>query len=216
MELLDAIESQMIANRLPLVGVSIAAVPHANTPVVLTLHWHGFIEHTLAPESTETVRYEPVPSSSLQINQRWDTFEDLDYAALEVAWELGAWDLARTEARPVHRPGSETSESVACMNVFGLPPIAIDGQPLTVAEVPDGEDLIECAGRSGYLNWLFRPVRGGLWEVPPDDLTLEPGGYRNPTCPELSKPMADTRWITKPRKVVYQLGRSERIPLLRH
>ena len=33
MQLLDCIETQLISNRLPLVGVSVAAVPYANTPV---------------------------------------------------------------------------------------------------------------------------------------------------------------------------------------
>jgi ATP-dependent protease HslVU (ClpYQ) peptidase subunit len=42
MELLDRIETQLISNRLPLVAITVAAVPYANTPVVLTLHWHGF------------------------------------------------------------------------------------------------------------------------------------------------------------------------------
>jgi hypothetical protein len=69
MHLLDLIETQQVSNRLPLVAVSMAAVPYANTPVVLALHWHGFIEHTLAPVVTATtVRYESVPSSVLQVN----------------------------------------------------------------------------------------------------------------------------------------------------
>ena len=38
MQLIDLIETQLVSNRLPLVAVSLAAVPHANTPVVLTLH----------------------------------------------------------------------------------------------------------------------------------------------------------------------------------
>ena len=37
MQLLDHIETQLISNRLPLVAVTLAAVPYANTPVVLTL-----------------------------------------------------------------------------------------------------------------------------------------------------------------------------------
>ena len=44
MELLEQIESQLISNRLPLVAVTVAAVPYANTPIVLGLHWHGFVE----------------------------------------------------------------------------------------------------------------------------------------------------------------------------
>jgi len=40
MELLERIETQLVSNRLPLVAITVAAVPYANTPVVLTLHWH--------------------------------------------------------------------------------------------------------------------------------------------------------------------------------
>ena len=84
MQLLDCIETQLISNRLPLVGVSVAAVPHANTPVVLTLHWHGFVETKLADVTdANVVAYQPVPSSALQVNDRWDRLEDLEHAILE-------------------------------------------------------------------------------------------------------------------------------------
>lgn len=208
MQLLDTIETQLIANRLPLVGVSVAAVPYANTPVVLTLHWHGFVETKLADVTdANVVAYQPVPSSALQVNERWDRFEELEHAVLDVAWELGSWDLARREAPPFIRPGSSAQESVECMGAFGTIPVTIDGQPPVVAEVPDGEDLIGTAGRSGYLQWIFRPVRGGLWAEVAEDVTLEKGGYRNPPCPHLSTP-------PKPgasRRVVYQFGRCDRL-----
>src|ERR1700752_1166706 len=75
MELLDRIETQLISNRLPLVAITVAAVPYANTPVVLTLHWHGFVETRLADVTdANVVAYQPVPSSALQINDRWDRF----------------------------------------------------------------------------------------------------------------------------------------------
>ena len=48
MQLLDRIETQLVSNRLPLVGITLAAVPYANTPVVLTMHWHGFVEIRLS------------------------------------------------------------------------------------------------------------------------------------------------------------------------
>jgi len=208
MQLLDGIEPQLIANRLPLVGVSVAAVPYANTPVVLTLHWHGFVETRLADVTdANVVAYQPVPSSALQVNDRWDRFEDLEHAVLDVAWELGSWDLARHEAPPFIRPGSNAQESLECMGAFGQLPIAIEGQSPIVAEVPDGEELIDTAGRSGYVQWMFRPVRGGVWAEVAEDLTLEQGGYRNPPCPVLSAP-------TRPgasRRVVYQLGRCHRL-----
>src|SRR6476469_382781 len=107
MHLLDRIETQLISNRLPLVAITVAAVPYANTPVVLTLHWHGFVETRLAQVSdANLVAYQTVPSSALQINERWDGIAQLENEVLDVAWELGSWDLARMEAPPFVRPGA--------------------------------------------------------------------------------------------------------------
>ena len=92
------------------------------------------------------------------------------------------------------------------MGAFGSLPLSIDGQPPIVAEVPDSNELIEAASRSGYVQWLFRPVRGGVWAEVAEDVTLQEGGYRNPPCPVLASPCA----LGRPRgarRVVYQLGR---------
>jgi hypothetical protein len=151
-----------------------------------------------------------VPSSALQINDRWDRLGDLENEVLDVAWELGAWDLARTEALPFVRPGATEQESLECMGAFGSMPVAIDGQAPVVAEVPDAGDLIEAASRSGYVNWLFRPVRGGVWSTVAEDQTLEEGGYRNPPCPYIATPTRMGR-SRRPRRVVYQFGRCTRI-----
>ena len=70
-------------------------------------------------EDSETLAYQSVPSSALQVNERWDRFDDLDHEALETAWELGAWNLERIEARPFSRPGADTSETVLGMHAFG-------------------------------------------------------------------------------------------------
>jgi hypothetical protein len=202
--LLEIIEDQLVANRLPLVGVTLAATPHTNTPVVLNLHWHGFVELKLAADG-ETVAWQPVPTSALQVNRRWDGLLDLEMDALETAWELGAWDLRRIEARPCGRPGAPTQEWLDCMTAFGTAPYAIDGESPVVAEVPDAEDLIEAASRAGYFRWQFRPVWNGLWKDVAEDATLEKGGYRNPSCPVMARPF-DGRGA---RTVVYQLGRKE-------
>jgi len=208
MQLLDCIETQIVSNRLPLMAVTMAAVPYANTPVVLQLHWHGFVETRLAEiESANAVAYQAVPSSALQLNERWDRFDELENAVLDVAWELGAWDLSRHEAPPFIRPGAECQESLECMGAFGVLPITLDGQPPVIAEVPDSEDLIEAAGRTGYVQWIFRPVHGGVWAEIAEDLTLQPGGYRNPPCPYLSAPTRPG----KARRVVYQFGRNDQL-----
>ena len=206
MSLLGLIETQIISNRLPLVAVTLAAVPHTNTPTVLTLHWHGFVELRLT-DDTNPVAYQSVPSSALQVNERWDHFNDLDNEALETAWELGAWNLERVEAQPFARPGADTHETVMGMHAFGASPLSIDGDSPIIADVPDSEDLIQSASRSGYVQWLFRPVRGGLWPESAEDITLEPGGYRNPPCPLLSKPVASAAFRANSRKVIYPFGR---------
>ena len=211
MDLLERIETQLVSNRLPLVGITIAAVPYANTPVVLLLHWHGFVETRLADVTDANVMaYLPVPSSALQINERWDGLAQLENEVLDVAWELGSWDLARTEALPFVRPGATHQESLECMSAFGSLPLAIEGQPPVVAEVPDAEDLIETASRSGYVQWVFRPVRGGVWAPVADDDTLEEGGYRNPPCPYVPSPTRVGR-TRRPRRIVYQFGRCARL-----
>lgn len=209
MHLLDRIETQLISNRLPLMAVSVAAVPYANTPVVLTLHWHGFVETRLAEvPDANVIAYQSVPSSALQLNERWDQFDELENELLDVAWELGSWDLARREAPPFVRPGADEQESLECMSAFGAIPVTIDGQPPVVAEVPDAEDLIGAAARSGYVQWLFRPVRGGVWAEVADDLTLEQGGYRNPPCPLVATD-TDIGRARRPRRIVYTLGRGK-------
>jgi hypothetical protein len=191
--------------------VTVAAVPYANTPVVLTLHWHGFVETRLADvEAANAVAYQPVPSSALQVNDRWDQLDVLENEVLDVAWELGSWDLARTEALPFVRPGGTEQESLECMGAFGSLPLSIDGQPPIVADVPDSTELIEAASRTGYVQWLFRPVRGGVWAEVAEDVTLQEGGYRNPPCPVLAAPCA----LGHPRgarRVVYQFGRCPRL-----
>src|SRR5262249_41190792 len=116
MELLDRIETQLVSNRLPLVAITVAAVPYANTPVVLTLHWHGFVEMKIAEVDDKScprggypranvVAYQAVPSSALQVNEYWNRLDELENSVLDVAWELGSWDLARVEALPFIRPG---------------------------------------------------------------------------------------------------------------
>ena len=210
MNLLDLVETQLISNRLPLVAVSLAAVPAANTPVVLTLHWHGFVEVKLT-EDSEAVGYQSVPSSALQVNERWDRFEDLENAALETAWELGAWGLERTEAKPFDRLGADAAETTCGMHAFGHSVLKIDGDSPFVADVPDADELVQAAARSGYIHWLFRPVRGGLWSEVTDDITLEPGGYRNPPCPVLAKPVEAPAHLPRSRRMHYAFGRSRRM-----
>jgi hypothetical protein len=184
MDLLEAISDQMTANSLPLVAITVAAVPCPDTPVILTLHWHGFVEEKIIDlEQAATVAYTPVPSSALQVNYRWKDLGTLDCAAMEAGWKLGAWDVARAERGGCVRPGAETSESIECLQAFGAFPFGLNGQQVVVSEAPDAEDLVNLAARRGYLMWMFRPVHRGIWADYANDATLHPDGTRTPPCP---------------------------------
>jgi hypothetical protein len=202
MKLLERIEDQISATGLPLVGITVAAVPCPDTPVILTLHWHGFLAGERR-EPASAPSFTPVPSSALQLNDRWRELAAVDRAAMEAAWALGAWDVARAERRACSRPGAPLVEELECLQAFGAFPFGTAGEnPMVVADAPDAEDLLHLATERGYLMWLFRPTRGGLWADYADDSTLSTQGRRPPPCPHRPiPPRCDGN-----RKMVYRFG----------
>ena len=184
MQFLERIEGQIAATGLPLVGVTLAAVPCPDTPIILTLHWHGFIKEKLADvEGAEPVAYTPIPSSALQVNERWDDLIDVEQATLDAAWQMGAWDVARAERPGCLRPGARNNEPLECLQAFGAFPYGVNGQQLVVGDAPDSDELLKVAAKRGYLLWLFRPVSGGIWGDVTEDATLSPEGRRAGPCP---------------------------------
>jgi hypothetical protein len=203
MKILDRINDQIAATSLPLVGITLAAVPCPDTPVILTLHWHGFIKEKLADvEEAEAVSYTPIPSSALQLNERWKDLIAVDRAAMEAAWELGAWDVARAERPGCTRPGAGATEALECLQAFGSFPYGINGNQVVVADTPDADELLQLAAGRGYLMWLFRPVKGGIWAEYADDATLTTDGCRHPPCPH--RPVPPT--CDGKRRTVYRFG----------
>lgn len=206
MQLLDRIEDQMSATGLPLVGITLAAVPCPDTPVILTLHWHGFIREKGDDAQAEPVSYTPVPSSALQLNDRWDDLLAVDRATMEAAWELGAWDVARAERKACLRPGASSTEALECLQAFGAFPYGVSRNQMVVSEAPDAEELVQLAATRGYLMWLFRPVSGGIWAECADDATLTPKGRRPSPCPH--RPIPPT--CDGDRRTIYRFGVSAR------
>jgi len=212
MEILERIEDQMSATRLPLVGITLAAVPSPDTPLILTLHWHGFAKVTLAEvDGANVVTYTPVPSSSLQLNPRWRDLRAVDHAAMEAGWALGAWDVARAEQPGCLRPGADSTEQYECLQAFGAYPHTLNGHHLVVSEAPDAEALVELAAARGYLTWTFRPVNGGLWRDLADDATLSAEGRRTLPCPHAPQPPR----CSGRRRLVYRFGipRARTVPV---
>lgn len=209
MELLDCITEQISTNRLPLVGITVAAVSCPDTPVIVTLHWHGFVQERATPDAEEradTLTLAPVPSTALQINDRWSELAELEIATMEAGWELGAWDVVRAERPPCMRPGAPAREAIECLNAFGQCATPYRGNELVVTEAPDMDELIKVAAQSGYLCWQFRPVFGGLWAGVHDDATLNPDGKRDPQCPLAPRPPSGERR----GRTVYRFGESVR------
>ena len=189
MNLLETITEHIAAKPLPLVAITVAAVPCPDTPVILTLHWHGFVEEKRVEiEEAATVAYTPIPSSALQVNHRWNDVAMLDRAAMEAGWELGAWDVARAERPGCTRPGAQSGEALECLQAFGSFPYGLNDFPAVVTQAPDVGDLINLAARRGYLMWMFRPVHRGIWAEFADDATLSADGTRTPPCPLESVP----------------------------
>ena len=62
MDLLQTIDEHLLAEPTPLVAVTVAAVAHPDTPVILTLHWHGFVEENGAADGKESRALKPLPS----------------------------------------------------------------------------------------------------------------------------------------------------------
>lgn len=210
MQLLDRIEDQISATGLPLVGITLAAIPCPDTPVILTLHWHGFIKERLADvDEAEPVSFTPVPSSALQLNDRWRNLVAVDRAAMEAAWELGAWDVARAERKGCLRPGAPSTEALECLQAFGAFPYGINGNQVVVTDAPDADELVQLAATRGYLMWLFRPVSGGIWAEVADDATLTSRGRRPPPCPHRPIPPS----CDGNRKTVYRFGVAAGAPI---
>lgn len=207
MELFQKITAQISAVGLPLVAVSLTAVPRADTPLLLFLHWHGFRREGARPT------LQPVPGSALQINERWQALEEIDEAMLEAGWRLGAWDLEREEHRPCNHVSATSREALECLQAFGGHTDRRAAESLLLAEAPDRETLLTVGAEKGYVRWQFRPVRGGVWSGTPGDETLSADGGREPPCPVSPRPADPSRTLRPVRRTVYRLGRITRLIL---
>lgn len=188
MQVFEKVAGQMDAVRLPLFAVTLTALPRADTPALLMLHWQG------------------LPVSALQINERWSELESLDRGMLDAAWRFGAWQLEREERRACETPGASDQEAHECRQAFGELP---GGDEALVAEAPDRREMLSLAAGIGYVRWHFRPVRGGVWRDSAHDDTLAADGSRPPPCPVPARVAVGTR-VSRTR---YGLGRLTRLIL---
>lgn len=206
MEIFQKIAAQISAVRLPLYAVSLTAIPRADTPLLLFLHWHGF-------RRGERPGHRPVPGSALQLNERWQALEEIDAAMLDAGWRLGAWDVEREERRPCNHVSATSREALECLQAFGEHTDRRAAETLLLAEAPDREALLQVGAEKGYVRWQFRPVAGGVWSATPGDETLAADGSRTPPCPVTPAAAGASRQARPVRRTVYRLGRITRIIL---
>ena len=90
------------------------------------------------------------------------------------------------------RPGAQSAEALECLQAFGAFPYGINGNQVVVSDAPDADDLVQLAAQRGYLMWVFRPVKGGIWAEYADDATLGPEGTPRRALPASPDP-ADVR-----------------------
>lgn len=213
MQVFERLVGQVQSVGLPVVAVSLTAVPRVNTPVLLMVHWHGFARR-------ETSRFAPteascecalgIPGSALQLSDTWLALEHLDDAMLEAAWQFGAWDLVREERRGCNTAGASEREALECRQAFAENPFDGPAEALMLTEAPDREDLLQLGARIGYVRWQFRPVKNGLWSDARGDDTLQSDGGRALPCPVPARPAVGNR-LSHTR---YRLGHGSRIVLL--
>jgi hypothetical protein len=210
MDLFYMLQEQVKDVRLPLFAVTVTAPAQVNTPLVAILHWHGFRRATPLVLPGVDIPPRPVPGSALQLDMPWQSFEAVDAMMLDAAWRFGAWDVELIARRGCNEIGASAGEALACRQAFGDygEDAARDSQLIT--DQTDRAELMQLAARKGYLRWLFRPVKGGVWRTLNDaDDTLEADGGRQPPCPVQPAPRrADGRGRT-----VYRLGAVHRIML---
>jgi len=210
MQVSEKVVGQVQAMGLPVVAVSLTAVPRVNTPVLLMVHWHGFAKRSAQAEPRANEPLEGVPGSALQLNETWLALEQLDEAMLQAAWQFGAWDLVREERRGCNTAGASGQEVYECRQAFAEHPFEGPADSFMVTEAPDRNDLLQLAARVGYIRWQFRPVKNGLWSQSTADDTLLPDGGRDSRCPVAARRAVGPR-LSRTR---YQLGHSSRIVLL--
>ncbi len=213
MLIFDKVLAQIQSVGLPVVAVSLTAVPRANTPVLLAVHWHGFAKRDTPrsqPSAPPQDTLASIPGTAMQLSESWSRMANLDDAMLGAAWQLGAWDLVREERRGCNTAGASEQEALECRQAFADHPFGEDADDFMLTEAPDREELMHLGARVGYVRWLFRPVKNGLWKDAGADDTLQADGSREPPCPVAARPAVGVRHsLTR-----YHLGHSSRIVLL--
>lgn len=218
MNLFETIAGHAAAMRLPLYAVTVTRVARRDDAALLSLHWHGFLRRTPLKIPGADLPPRPLAQSMARLDMSGERLDGLENALLEAAWQLGAWDLERVVRPAWWRPGVPVTDVSEALRAFGYVNGDLGGDEPeqgdhTMAAAPDREEMLREAGRRGYVRWLFRPRKCGIWFVVHDgsDETLDSTGGRTLPCPVVAGPPRKT----KPQRTVYRLGRASGLQLRR-
>lgn len=131
--------------------------------------------------------------------------EELDAAFLAVAWELGAWDVARTEHMPLPDDADPVRHGIT-HHVYD--PYIMPGVHESPRADADVARWIAACKRHGWMTWLCKPMFGApeirrkTWLS--KDKTLLPDGSRPPRAWTAWDPV----WIGANHQTVIRLGRA--------
>jgi hypothetical protein len=208
MQIFDAVSEQISAMGLPLFAVSATRAEWPDSPLLLFLHWHGFRRATPLHLDGVPMPARAVPSSALHFDAPGLSTTAAEAALLEAAWRLGAWQLERQQLRACNTAGAPTSEAFACRLAFGDNAAGYADEPVLGGDLDVRLEQMALAAQRGYQQWLFQPVKGGVWAgIGPVDESLGADGGRQSDCPVRPSPPAPGR------RVVYQLGHRTRLIL---
>ncbi|MEX3948977.1 diguanylate cyclase [Paraburkholderia sp. EG287B] len=212
MDLFDRLREQAESVRLPLFAVTVSAAAQVNTPLVAILHWHGFRRATPLMLPGVEIPARPVPCTAVQIQAPWQSVEAVDAMLLDAAWQFGAWEVERIERRGCNTIGAGAAEALACRQAFGDYGSDIPPDEALIDGANDRDGLMRLAARRGYVRWLFRPVKSGVWRALDEaDDSLDADGGRQPPCPV--EPQSRSARERAPGRTVYRLGTVRRILL---
>lgn len=215
MNLFETVTAHSAAMRLPLYAVTVTRVARRADAALLSLHWHGFLRQTPLKIPGVELPPRPVALSITKLDMSGERPDTLERALLEAAWQLGAWDLERLVRPPWWRLGAPATEVSEALRAFGYADEEdaaagthrtgdLGGHTMT--QVSDRDEMLREAGRRGYVRWLFRPRKCGIWAAVPDDAddTLDSTGGRTLPCPVVPGPARGTG----AQRTVYRLGRT--------
>lgn len=154
---------QQAASAPALAGVGIKSIRIAATyslEAMLTITWSW-------PEVGEVSQPSGLPGVAMSVAARpadltlalvlpGPTVHEAEQSVLDVAWQLGAWDVRRIEHAPLADPAQWREARHGLAGDFGINPVTIGGTPVQKgdrAPVAAAE-----AGSNGWVTWSFVPL----------------------------------------------------------